>query len=412
MVMGTLDKLAILADGAKYDVSCASSGVEKKNKGGIGNSKAFGICHTWSADGRCVSLLKILMTNYCIYNCTYCVNRNQNDIPRASFTPREIADLTMGFYRRNYIEGLFLSSGIEHSPNKTMERIYQVLDILRNEYHFFGYIHVKVIPGADPVLVKKTGLLADRMSVNIEQPSEQSLKLLAPQKTLPAVLAPMNQISDHILQNASERRLYRHAQKNKFVPAGQSTQMIVGASNDSDRVIVKASEALYQRFQLKRVYYSAYIPVNDSPLLPALTTAPPLLREHRLYQADWLMRFYQFQADEIVDERTPFLETDFDPKISWAFRNMHLFPLEINRASYEELLRVPGIGLISAQRIISQRRVAAISYDHLKKIGVSLKRAKYFITCQGHYYGAIPVEAGLIRRALAPVQKPVQLTLF
>lgn len=408
--MSTLEKLAILADGAKYDVSCASSGVNKKNKGGIGNSKAFGICHTWSADGRCVSLLKILMTNYCIYNCTYCVNRNQNDISRASLTPREIADLTIGFYRRNYIEGLFLSSGIEHSPNKTMERIYQVLDILRNEYHFFGYIHVKVIPGSDPVLINKTGLLADRMSVNIEQPSEQSLKLLAPQKSLPAVFTPMSQISNQILQNASESSIYR--QRNKFVPAGQSTQMIVGASMDSDRVIVKASEALYSRFQLKRVYYSAYIPVNDSPLLPALTTAPPLLREHRLYQADWLMRFYQFKADEIVDECAPFLETDFDPKIAWAFRNMGLFPMEINRASYEELLRIPGIGLTSAKRIVSQRRVASLSFDHLKKMGVALKRAKYFITCQGHYFGDIPIEAGRIRQALTPMPEPVQLTLF
>lgn len=410
MSMGTLEKLAVLADGAKYDVSCASSGVNKHNQGGIGNSKSFGICHTWSADGRCVSLLKILLTNYCIYNCNYCVNRNQNDIPRASFTPREVADLMIQFYRRNYIEGLFLSSGIERSPNHTMERIYQVLDILRHEYHFYGYIHVKVIPGADPALVNKTGLLADRMSINIEQPTEQSLKLLAPQKTLPVLFAPMNQINNQMTQNASERKIFRHVQK--FVPAGQSTQMIVGASKDSDLSIIKATETLYNRFQLKRVYYSAYVPVNEGPNLPALSTSPPLLREHRLYQADWLLRFYSFKADEIVNEQSPFLDTDFDPKISWALRNMQLFPLEINQASYEELLRIPGVGVTSAQRIILQRRLGNISYNHLKKMGVVLKRAKYFITCQGCYYGGIPAESALVRQALAPVAKPVQLCLF
>jgi len=410
MSMGTLEKLAVLADGAKYDVSCASSGVNKHNRDGIGNSKSFGICHTWSADGRCVSLLKILLTNYCIYNCNYCVNRNQNDIPRASFTPREVADLTIQFYRRNYIEGLFLSSGIERSPNHTMERIYQVLDILRHEYHFYGYIHVKVIPGADPALVNKTGLLADRMSINIEQPTEQSLKLLAPQKTLPVLFAPMNQIHHQMTQNASERKIFRHVQK--FVPAGQSTQMIVGASKDSDLSIIKATETLYNRFQLKRVYYSAYVPVNEGPNLPALSTSPPLLREHRLYQADWLLRFYSFKADEIVNEQSPFLDTDFDPKISWALRNMQLFPLEINQASYEELLRIPGVGVTSAQRIIRQRRLGNISYNHLKKMGVVLKRAKYFITCQGCYYGGIPAESALVRQALTPVAKPVQLCLF
>lgn len=408
--MNTLEKLAILADSAKYDVSCASSGVNKSNKGGLGNSKAYGICHSWSSDGRCISLLKILLTNYCIYNCTYCVNRNQNDIPRASLTPREVADLTIQFYRRNYIEGLFLSSAVERNPDHTMENIYQTLDILRNEYHFFGYIHVKVIPGADPAVIHKTGMLADRMSVNIEQPTEQSLKLLAPQKTLQSLFSPMNQISSQIAVNSQEQKRSRHIRR--FVPAGQSTQMIVGATNDSDLTILKSTETLYNRFQLKRVYYSAYVPVNDGPNLPALFTAPPLLREHRLYQADWLLRFYHFTADEILNMEFPRLDTEFDPKIAWALRNLQLFPKEINKASYEELLRIPGIGVTSALRILRQRRLAPVSYDHLGKMGVALKRAKYFLTCQGRYYGGIPTEASLIRQALAPASKAIQLTLF
>jgi len=410
IVMNTLEKLMILAEGAKYDVSCSSSGVNKSNKGGIGNSKAHGICHAWSSDGRCISLLKILLTNYCIYNCTYCVNRNQNDIPRASLTPREVADLTIQFYRRNYIEGLFLSSAIERSANHTMESIYQTLNILRNEYAFFGYIHVKVIPGADPDLIHQTGLLADRMSVNIEQPTEQSLKLLAPQKSLEALFLPMRQISHQLAIYHSERKKSRHLQK--FVPGGQSTQMIIGATQDSDLSILKASEALYQRFQLKRVYYSAYVPVNEGPNLPAISTAPPLLREHRLYQADWLLRFYKFKADEIVNSVYPSLDTDLDPKISWALRNMHYFPVEINKASFEELLRIPGIGVTSAHRIISQRRIAAISFDHLPKIGVVVKRAKYFITCQGRYYGGIPCQATHIRPILTPPVRFTQPSLF
>ncbi|NLI93886.1 MAG: putative DNA modification/repair radical SAM protein [Peptococcaceae bacterium] len=410
MRMNTLEKLAILADGAKYDVSCASSGVNKNNHGGLGNSKACGICHTWSADGRCVSLLKILLTNYCIYNCKYCVNRNQNDIPRASLTPREVADLTIQFYRRNYIEGLFLSSGIERSPNQTMDKIYQALDILRNEYHFYGYIHVKVIPGADPEIIRKTGLLADRMSVNIEQPTEQSLKLLAPQKSLPALFSPMSLISNQIRANIEDGKRSRSIQK--FVPAGQSTQMIVGATNDTDLAILKATETLYQRFQLKRVYFSAYVPVNEGPNLPAISTAPPLLREHRLYQADWLLRFYHFKADEIVTLEYPRLDTELDPKISWALRNMHLFPLEINKAAYEELLRIPGIGVTSALRIVRQRRLTPISYDHLSKMGVVMKRAKYFITCQGRYYGDVPSQAPLIRNVLVPKVQVFQPSLF
>ena len=405
-----MEKLAILTDGAKYDVSCASSGVSRKNKGGLGNAKSFGICHTWSADGRCVSLLKILLTNYCIYNCSYCINRNHNDIPRASLSAREVADLTIQFYRRNYIEGLFLSSAIEYSPNHTMEKIFQVLDILRNEYHFHGYIHVKVIPGADPTLIHNTGLLADRMSVNIEQPSEQSLNLLAPQKSLQSLIQPMHEIKKQISQNCEERKKFHGAYK--YVPAGQSTQMIIGASNDTDLTILKTTESLYDRFSLKRVYYSAYIPVNEGPNLPALTAMPPLVREHRLYQADWLLRYYHFKSDEILDPSSPRLDNEFDPKISWALRNIHLFPKEVNKASYEELLRVPGIGVISALRIIQQRKLTPVTYDSLVKIGVVIKRAKYFLTCQGRYYGGIPTDSTLIRKALSGVTQPMQLTLF
>ncbi len=408
--MNTMEKLAILTEGAKYDVSCSSSGVNKKNNGGLGNAKSFGICHSWSADGRCVSLLKILLTNYCIYNCSYCVNRNHNDIPRASFTAKEVADITIQFYRRNYIEGLFLSSAIEHSPNHTMEKIWQTLDILRNEYHFHGYIHVKIIPGADPRIIHKTGLLADRVSINIEQPTEQSLKLLAPQKSLQSMFTPMAEINHRITQNSEDKKKYRGIPK--YVPAGQSTQMIVGASDDTDLTILKATETLYDRFNLKRVYFSAYIPVNEGPNLPALASMPPLQREHRLYQADWLLRFYNFKADEIVNTQFPRLDTDFDPKIAWALRNIHLFPLEINKASYEELLRIPGIGVKSALRIVRQRRFAPISYDNLSKFGLVLKRAKFFLTCQGRYYGGISIDTSLIRQALTPQPQPLQLTLF
>lgn len=409
--LNAMEKLAVLAEGAKYDVSCSSSGVNKNNKGGLGNSKAYGICHSWSSDGRCISLLKILLTNNCIFNCNYCVNRSQNEIPRASFEPRELADLTIQFYRRNYIEGLFLSSGIERSPNYTMERILQTLAILRNEYHFFGYIHIKVIPGADPSLIHKIGLLADRMSINIEQPSAESLKLMAPQKTVQALLRPMNQISSQIALNSEDLKKSRRVPK--FVPAGQSTQMIIGASPDSDLAVLQTTEALYRRFHLKRVYFSAYIPVNEGPNLPSLLTAPPLLREHRLYQADWLLRFYHFRAEEIANKEFPHLDKDFDPKTSWALRNMHLFPLDINKASYEQLLRIPGIGVTSALRIIRQRRLAAVSYNDLAKIGVVLKRAKYFITCQGRYYGEIKPEASLVRLALAPPSpRLIQPSLF
>lgn len=403
----TLDKLAILADAAKYDVSCASSGVNKSNHGTIGNSKAYGICHSWSSDGRCISLLKILLTNCCIYDCSYCANRSSNNIPRASFTAEEVAELTIQFYRRNYIEGLFLSSAVEINANHTMEKIYNVLRILRNDYKFFGYIHIKVIPGADPLLVQKAGLLADRMSVNIEQPTEQSLQLLAPQKSLPLLVAPMSQIKNEIIINTEERQKSKYVQK--FVPAGQSTQMIIGATNDSDLAILKATDALYRNFFLKRVYYSAYIPINEGPNLPALTSMPPLLREHRLYQADWLLRFYHFKVDEIVNSAYPSLEEDYDPKTAWALRNIEFFPVEINRASYEELLRIPGIGTKSALRIIQQRRLAPVQYDHLGKMGVVLKRAKYFLLCSGHYYGKIPVESNRIAKMLKPPEPPQQL---
>nr|WP_041444895.1 putative DNA modification/repair radical SAM protein [Syntrophobotulus glycolicus] len=403
----TLEKLAILAEAAKYDVSCASSGVNKANHGKIGNSKAYGICHSWSADGRCISLLKILLTNCCIYDCSYCLNRAGNNIPRASFTAEEIADLTIQFYRRNYIEGLFLSSAVEISPNHTMEKIYRVLQILRNDYQFCGYIHVKVIPGADPLIVQKTGLLADRLSVNIEQPTEQSLRLLAPQKSLPLLIAPMDQIKNEITANTEERRKFRNIKK--FAPAGQSTQMIIGATDDTDLTILKTTDVLYHRFSLKRVYYSAYVPVNDGPHLPALASLPPLLREHRLYQADWLLRFYHFKVDEIVNSSFPRLEIDYDPKTAWALRNINFFPVEINRASYEELLRVPGIGVKSALRILRQRRLAPVHYDHLGKMGIVLKRAKYFILCSGQYYGKIPIESNRIAKMLKPPEEPQQL---
>lgn len=409
--MDTMSKLAILTGAAKYDVSCASSGVSRKNEGGgIGNTKSYGICHSWSDDGRCISLLKVLLSNDCIYDCRYCVNRRSNDIPRASFTAQEIADLTIQFYRRNYIEGLFLSAAVEISPHHTMEKIIQVLTLLRKEYEFNGYIHVKIIPGADPCLVKQAGLLADRMSVNIEQPSEQSLRLLAPQKSLSMLYTPMKQVRDQILVYKEDRKRIRHTPK--FVPAGQSTQMIIGASQDSDLTILQTTQALYQTFGLKRVYFSAYVPVNQDSNLPALATAPPLLREHRLYQSDWLLRYYHFKVEEIVDSIHAQLETEIDPKMSWALRHPDFFPMEINRASYEELLRVPGIGLKSAWRILTQRRLAAISADQLKKLGVAYKRAQYFITCKGVYASSKPFDPLSIRQIMVPKPQAMQLSLF
>lgn len=396
--MELLSKLEILADAAKYDVSCSSSGSNRKNAGkGLGNGHMAGICHSWSDDGRCISLLKILLTNECIYNCVYCVNRSSNDIPRASFTPEEVAELTINFYRRNYIEGLFLSAAVFKSPDYTMELMVKTAKLLRQEYRFNGYIHMKAIPGADMALIHEAGQLVDRMSVNIELPSNEGLKLLAPQKKKEAIIKPMGFISSQITEKVEERKLYRKA--GKFVPAGQSTQLIVGATSDADLNILRLSEGLYNRFDLKRVYYSAYVPVSNDPKLPVIAN-PPLLREHRLYQADWLLRFYGFSSKELLREDQPNFDVFLDPKCNWALRNLHLFPLEINRAPYEMLLRIPGIGVKSANRIAAARRFHSLSYDSLKKIGVVLKRAKFFITCNGKYYGEIGFKENLLRQSL------------
>ncbi len=408
--MEMLDKLSILADAAKYDVSCSSSGSKRKNKpGGIGNGSVAGICHSWADDGRCISLLKILFTNYCIYDCAYCVNRVSNDRPRAAFTPQEVADLTINFYRRNYIEGLFLSSAVMVNPDHTMELLLKTVQILREEYKFNGYIHLKAIPGADFFLIEKAGQYADRMSVNIELPSRKSLKLLAPEKEFDSIVDPMRNIGTKIVENQEERR--KNRKMVSFVPAGQSTQLIVGASPEPDYHILKISEGLYNKFSMKRVYYSAYMPVNDNPNLPTLNN-PPLLREHRLYQADWLLRFYKFQADELLDRENPNFDIELDPKANWALNHLENFPVEINTAEYEMLLRVPGMGVKSAQRIISSRRSGSISFFDLKKFGTVLKRARYFITCQGKYYGGIPIREDLVRSRLVTGYGQEQLSLF
>lgn len=380
--LSLMDKLNILSDAAKYDVACTSSGVDRKGNGkGMGNALAPGICHTFSADGRCVSLLKILFTNECIFRCAYCQNNCNNDVPRASFTPDEVCTLTMEFYRRNYIEGLFLSSGILVSPNYTMDLIYQTLYKLRNEHHFNGYIHVKAIPGADPALVEKAGFLADRMSINLELPTSDGLRRLAPNKSRNTILKPMRLIQSGISANQCEVAVYRQAPR--FVPAGQSTQMIIGATPESDFQVMKVAEGLYQNFDLKRVFYSAFINVNHNSLLPTLPGGPPLLREHRLYQADWLLRYYDFQVDELLTEDRPNFNVFLDPKCDWAVRHLECFPVEINRADYKTLLRVPGIGYKSASRIVKARRMNRLDFSDLKKMGVVLKRALYFITCSG-----------------------------
>ena len=382
MDMTLFEKLTILSDAAKYDVACTSSGVDRSgNKTGMGNCLAPGICHTFSADGRCVSLLKILFTNECIFNCAYCLNNCNNDVHRASFTPEEICTITLEFYRRNYIEGLFLSSGILISPNYTMELIYQTLFLLRNKYHFNGYIHVKAIPGADPLLVQRTGYLADRMSINLELPTADALKKLAPYKSRRTILKPMRQIQNGITENKEELALYRSAPK--FVPAGQSTQMIIGATPENDYQIMSVAEQLYDKFSLKRVFYSAFINVNEDSNLPMLPGGPPLLREHRLYQADWLLRYYHFHVDELLSEARPDFNIYLDPKCDWVVRHLEYFPVEIQKADYRTLLRVPGIGYKSAQRIIRARRHANLGFDDLKRMGVVLKRALYFITCSG-----------------------------
>lgn len=404
------DKLTTLAESAKYDVSCASSGTNQNNSGKLGNKTACGICHTWSSDGRCVSLLKTLVSNDCVYDCVYCVNRSSNDIKRTSFTAEELAKLTIAFYRRNYIEGLFLSSAVEKNPNYTMEKMIKILRILRHEEGFSGYIHVKAIPGADQLLIHQAGLLADRMSVNIELPSEKSLKQLAPQKHAQKLFLPMAQIREGIQQSKEEHRHFRNAER--FVPSGQSTQMIIGATPDTDRTILMASEKLYKTFKMKRVYYSAYMPVNNHKLLPSVQTAPPLLREHRLYQADFLLRFYKFEAGEILTEEEGNFDLEYDPKMHWAFRHIRDFPKEINRVSYEELLRIPGIGTRSASRIIRQRRLMKVRYEDLKKMGVVVKRARFFITCDGRFFGDKSLEVDAIKAALNPIPPYTQLSLF
>ena len=398
------EKLKILSDAAKYDVACTSSGVERKGKkDGMGNSIAAGICHSFSTDGRCISLLKILMTNYCIYDCKYCKNRVSNDIPRAAFTPEEIAKLTMDFYRRNYIEGLFLSSGIIGNPDYTMELMYQTIFLLRHKYHFYGYIHVKGIPGADARLIERIGYLVDRMSVNLELPTADALRELAPNKHRKNILKPMRQIQNGINENRNDLVVYKHAPK--FVSGGQSTQMIIGATPESDYQIVQVSESLYQKFQLKRVFYSAFVNVNEDTSLPALTSGPPLLREHRLYQADFLLRFYGFEAKELLSEKHPNFNVFLDPKADWALQHLELFPMEINRVSYEMLLRIPGIGVKSAQRIVRARRNGRLDFDHLKKIGVVLKRALYFITCNGKMMYPTKMEEDYITRNLLNIKE-------
>ncbi|MDR0853914.1 MAG: putative DNA modification/repair radical SAM protein [Clostridiales Family XIII bacterium] len=451
-------KLTLLGEGAKYDVSCSSSGTARVNMGNIGSASCAGICHSWTADGRCVSLLKVLLSNDCLYDCKYCVNRRSANVERCTFEPEELADLTIEFYKRNYIEGLFLSSAVFGSPDHTAEQMLRCLYILREVYGFYGYIHAKVIPGVSPELLSALGLVSDRLSVNIELPSEKSLDLLAPQKKPKAIFAPMRQITqtqteqktlksagnmarlrpeglnvsigDGSLDDAralmaknfsnigNEVRVQttslpdiRRKYKEKFAPAGQTTQMIVGASPESDMQIIKMSEALYRKFSMKRVYYSAYIPVTDAPELPSRLAPPPLKREHRLYQADWLLRFYGYTAGEIFTDDEPNLDYDLDPKVIWALRNLKYFPIEINRASEEELLRIPGIGNVSVYRIMRQRKIASVKYDDLKRMGVVLKRAKYFLTCSGKYFGNCGFDPVSIRAALAGPEG-AQLSLF
>ena len=418
--MDVMEKLTILTDAAKYDAACTSSGASRGSRAGyIGNtsSSIAGCCHTFSADGRCVTLLKVLMTNCCVYDCKYCVNRCSNDTRRAVFSPEELADLTIQFYRRNYIEGLFLSSGVMVSPDYTTERMIRCLDLLRNHYRFNGYIHAKAIPGTSPELVTQLGLLADRLSVNIELPSEQGLQTLAPNKTRKAIFRPMNQITHTLKENKEELVKYRHTPR--FAPAGHSTQMIIGATPDSDRHILSLTQALYDKYRLKRVFYSAYVPVVENTLLPSLDTKPPLLREHRLYQADWLLRFYGFRAEELLDEDDPNFNPLVDPKCSWALKHPAFFPVEINTASREELLRVPGVGVVSARRILYARRARKLEHEDLRKLGVVMKRAQYFITCKGRVLDGVCLRPDSVLRSLTalersalPASEGEQLSLF
>ena len=437
------DKLEILSDAAKYDVACTSSGVDRRGqKGMLGNSCAAGVCHTFTSDGRCVSLLKILMTNHCEYDCKYCKNRKSNDIKRATFTPREICKLTIEFYKRNYIEGLFLSSGVLNNPNYTMEKICETLRLLRTEYHFNGYIHVKAIPGASDELLYSAGLLADRISINMELPTQDSLTRLAPNKTMNNIIKPMNQISKTIANhrqaigksarmeraginqklttsiwgNSQERieggrDLLLPAEridsqlKRPFAAAGQSTQMIIGATDETDLELIRTTQSLYQSFDLKRVFFSGYIPINEDAALPSIGTEVPLLREHRLYQADFLMRYYGFFADELLSERNPFFDEKLDPKCNWAIHNLDIFPVEINTASPDVLLRVPGIGPNGVKKILSARRYGCVNFEMLKKMRIVLKRAQYFITCNGKMLYNIPIEERFIRNQLTDVER-------
>ncbi len=388
LAMDTMAKLEILSDAAKYDAACTSSGSDRAaRRGMLGGASAAGCCHSFTADGRCISLLKVLFTNYCVCDCAYCVNRRSNDVPRAAFTPRELAQLTIGFYRRNYIEGLFLSSGVIRNPDYTMEQLVETIRILREEERFNGYIHVKAIPGASPELVELLGRLVDRISINIELPSQGSLELLAPQKRKLDIVKPMGLIRDGIEQASQDKRLAKRSYLGKaapvFAPAGQSTQMIIGATPETDAHILGLTGVLYKQFKLKRVFFSAYAPVNDDPRLPSLQTEVPLTREHRLYQADWLLRFYGFEANELVEPGKDNLELGIDPKAAWALRNMGRFPVEVNKASYEELLRVPGIGVEGAKKIVRARRLHRLGFDDLKVFRISLKRAGWFLTCNG-----------------------------
>ncbi|MDD4199915.1 MAG: putative DNA modification/repair radical SAM protein [Eubacteriales bacterium] len=436
-----MQKLQILADSAKYDVSCSSSGADRNNKGRMGNAHAAGICHSWGADGRCISLLKVLFTNKCEYNCEYCVNRRSNDFPRASFEPDELARLTIEFYKRNYIEGLFLSSAVEVSPDYTAERILKCLKLLRYKYGFAGYIHAKIIPGVSPEIIHQTGLVADRLSVNIEMPTSKSLAAFAPQKKPKQIFAPMKQITNTLIEtralkgpgtmfkgeklNSMDKLVWpakgnpgalvdpgSTARKGSFAAAGQTTQMIVGAGDETDFSILTTSENLYRTFKMKRVYYSAYIPIVDSPILPDRNTAPPLAREHRIYQADWLLRFYGFNVGELLGGKNQNLDPDVDPKVMWALRNLDNFPIEINRATYEELMRIPGIGHISAKRIIRQRIFRAVKFEDLQKMGVVVKRARYFVLCCGRYNGNKRFEPETIRNSMLQMENGLQLSLF
>ena len=418
--MDVLEKLTILTDAAKYDAACTSSGGTRTSKKGyIGNtsSSVAGCCHSFSADGRCVTLLKVLMSNCCVYDCKYCVNRRSNDTRRAAFTPEELADLTINFYRRNYIEGLFLSSGVLRNPDYTTEQMIRALRILRETHRFNGYIHAKAIPGTSPELVEQLGLLADRLSVNIELPSEVGLRTLAPDKSKQAILAPMRQIQTRNQQNKEELVKYRHAPK--FAPAGQSTQLIVGATPDSDLHILRLTQGLYDKYRLKRVFYSAYVPVVEHALLPAKDVKPPLLREHRLYQADWLLRFYGFRAEELLDDRHPDFDPRVDPKCSWALNHLDFFPVEVNTADYETLLRVPGIGVTSARRILSARQTGRIHLEDLRRMGVVMKRAQYFLTASGKMPDGLRFTPDSLLRSLIAAEQPllpqqemVQLSLF